>query len=372
MAAIAQGVLSVGQAGYGAYQARQGQKQSAALDDQFTGTAAERAAMLNSARDQSLMNRALDEANRSLATGVQALQGMGARGAGAVSGLVRSAGDTTASIAARQKAMEDQARQQLIQGNAMDSAYRRQMQMQQMQNAQQAQMAGMQNIANAAMSAASGFVDLASQGEGSKTKPGSETVTVDEKIKFDRNDTRARNQTAANIGDLMDEKANLMGENTFTPISRRATVEAGPVAPPTIVPDYEGIYPTTGSAKSMYNPGMQYPTGIGTDVPYYSPPIYTGVIPESTDRALKAMGKMPMYNSYNFERGGSATKTPGAFSHKTNPIHMVRQGTKIGEMTGGEYIFNPSQAASLRKHAKGGNTDLHKYVRRLLSKPQFK
>lgn len=349
IAAIAQGVLSTGQAAYGAYQAREGQKAAAALGDQFSGTAAERAAMLNSARDQSLMNRALDEANAALGTGVQALQGMGARGAGAVSGLVRSAGDTTASITARQKAMEDQARQQLIQGNAMDSGYRRQMQMQQMQNAQQAQMAGVQNIGNALMSAASGFVDLASSGNKDKTTkpaeptPGSETI-IEDKISFNRNDKRTRDAISSNIERLTDARSNALGEDQVPLLSRRPSVEAGPVAPPTIVPDnysnsvdYEGLFPTTGGGSMMRPIASQYPVGIGL-----------------------------------YEQGGSAGKTPGVFSHKNNPIHMVRQGTKIGEMTGGEYIFNPSQAASLRKHSKDGNTELHKYVRRLLSKPQFK
>ena len=52
-------------------------------------------------------------------------------------------------------------------------------------------------------------------------------------------------------------------------------------------------------------------------------------------------------------KGGKAKKTPGSFSHKTNPLHIIADsGSKVGEMTGGEYIFNPSQASSLRKHSK--------------------
>ena len=65
---------------------------------------------------------------------------------------------------------------------------------------------------------------------------------------------------------------------------------------------------------------------------------------------------------------GAAVKTPGEFSHKKNPIDIVQGGSKIGEMTGGEYIFNPSQADSMRKYAEGGNTPLHKFVRKTLSK----
>lgn len=37
--------------------------------------------------------------------------------------------------------------------------------------------------------------------------------------------------------------------------------------------------------------------------------------------------------------------TPGEFSHDTNPIDMVaNDGTKVGEVTGGELIFNPEQS----------------------------
>lgn len=37
--------------------------------------------------------------------------------------------------------------------------------------------------------------------------------------------------------------------------------------------------------------------------------------------------------------------TPGEFSHGTNPIDMVAEdGTKVGEVTGGELIFNPDQS----------------------------
>ena len=72
-----------------------------------------------------------------------------------------------------------------------------------------------------------------------------------------------------------------------------------------------------------------------------------------------------------FKKGG-VQKTPGKFSHKTNPIDIMQEGAKIGEMTGGEYIFNPKQAKQMQKLAKSGNTDLHKFVKSLLNKPQFK
>jgi len=70
--------------------------------------------------------------------------------------------------------------------------------------------------------------------------------------------------------------------------------------------------------------------------------------------------------------GGMAEKgakvTPGEFSHENNPIDIVQEGTKIGEMTGGEYIFNPQQANKMMNEAGKGNSPLHKFVRKTLNK----
>ena len=71
-------------------------------------------------------------------------------------------------------------------------------------------------------------------------------------------------------------------------------------------------------------------------------------------------------------QGTKVKKTPGAFSHSTNPIDIMKDGAKIGEMTGGEYIFNPKQAKQLVKLSKKGDSELHKFVKTLLNKPQFK
>jgi hypothetical protein len=71
-------------------------------------------------------------------------------------------------------------------------------------------------------------------------------------------------------------------------------------------------------------------------------------------------------------KNGMAVKTPGSFSHKSNPIDVMKDGKKIAEMTGGEYIFNPKQSQKLRNLAEDGTSTLHKFVRELLSKSQFK
>ena len=70
--------------------------------------------------------------------------------------------------------------------------------------------------------------------------------------------------------------------------------------------------------------------------------------------------------TFGAEQG--AKVTPGEFSHDTNPIDIVQEGTKIGEMTGGEYIFNPRQAKQMAREANKGNSPLHKFVRKTLNK----
>ena len=43
--------------------------------------------------------------------------------------------------------------------------------------------------------------------------------------------------------------------------------------------------------------------------------------------------------------------TEGAFSHKTNPIDIMQDGAKVGEMTGGEAILNPDQQKKVSKES---------------------
>lgn len=71
----------------------------------------------------------------------------------------------------------------------------------------------------------------------------------------------------------------------------------------------------------------------------------------------------------NKEKGGTIEKTPGEFSHEKNPIDVVQQGTKIAEMTGGEYIFNPKQMAAIKKLvAESDGNKLHTYMKSIIKK----
>jgi len=87
------------------------------------------------------------------------------------------------------------------------------------------------------------------------------------------------------------------------------------------------------------------------------------------EEEIMGLLNQPMSEGGELDR---AEKTPGEFDHEENPIDIVQEGDKIGEMTGGEYIFNPEQAEELLELSKEGDSELHEFVRNLLSKEQFK
>jgi hypothetical protein len=79
--------------------------------------------------------------------------------------------------------------------------------------------------------------------------------------------------------------------------------------------------------------------------------------------ALMAFGVPPV------AKDGAVVKTPGKFSHDKNPIDIVKSGAKIGEMTGGEYIFNPKQMEKIKTFvATDDKSKLHSYVKSLIRK----
>jgi hypothetical protein len=60
------------------------------------------------------------------------------------------------------------------------------------------------------------------------------------------------------------------------------------------------------------------------------------------------------FGSYNGGFGSSGEKgmkTPGEFSHSSNPINLMKDGTKVGEVTGGEYVVNPEQAKKIAQQS---------------------
>ena len=58
----------------------------------------------------------------------------------------------------------------------------------------------------------------------------------------------------------------------------------------------------------------------------------------------------PFLSGVNEGRNGM--KLPGEFSHKTNPIHFIQNGVKVGEGTGDEYVINSDQARKIAEQSK--------------------
>tara|TARA_R100000700_G_scaffold10439_6_gene15281 strand:- start:26009 stop:26884 length:876 start_codon:yes stop_codon:yes gene_type:complete len=83
----------------------------------------------------------------------------------------------------------------------------------------------------------------------------------------------------------------------------------------------------------------------------------------------KAAGISPDLLQLVMKEGGKLRGvTPGEFSHEDNPIDIMQDGEKIGEMTGGEAIVSPEDWGELTQRAGSGNTGLHKYLRQLIEK----
>lgn len=69
-------------------------------------------------------------------------------------------------------------------------------------------------------------------------------------------------------------------------------------------------------------------------------------------------GGLSSSGGYQFPAGGfsgwsgeKGMKTPGEFSHESNPINLMQNGAKVGEVTGGEYVVNPSQAKKIAEQS---------------------
>lgn len=147
------------------------------------------------------------------------------------------------------------------------------------------------------------------------------------------------------------------------------------------IPDYAGeirqkyglgqtsVTPTTTS------PDTATPTTTTTQAGYFNPRIL-GTL--NYGRAEEPVRTLPLDETdpsfgmgFRGEDGGMIT--PGEFDHDTNPIDMVAEdGTKVGEVTGGELILNPEQSNTIEDLVEKGDGDaLVMYLKDLFEQPQF-
>lgn len=312
MMLIAQGVAGLGKAGYGAWQKRQGKKALSSAFEAPTGSPSEYADLIQQARASEISKRRLDEINKTMATSTAALQQAGSRGVIGGIGAVTAAG-----AGAKTQALSQQQSEilQALGRATIGAEYQRERDI--------ARQTREEDLAIAAIQAGQENI-IAGAGDvmqaGLRYGQAQEYGLIDPKA--NKAQTRAQRMTAEAQKDMFQQ------------------LTAGPKA----------VKSPMESALSK----DQFKT-----------------LAEGFSGELSLQDLEQLQDIEEFKNGG-VKKTPGKFSHKSNPIDIMKDGAKIGEMTGGEYIFNPSQAKSLQKLAKSGNSDLHKFVRSLLNKPQFK
>lgn len=273
--------ISAGQAIYGGIQAEKAKQAADKLKMPSTATPDEYAQMMKAAYDSQLMERQLDEINRSMATSVNALQQGGGRALiGGLPAVTRAANQAT--FEAGQ--FENQQRLAALG---------------QMAGAKEGQIAREMDVYNQqlgmAQAALNAGVQTAAQGIGG-------------------------------VGSAL-----MYGADAFTQGGGKLTM-------PKLGAKAAKATPTTNPLQlSMATMGGAF----------------------GSDEAAMYADEYGNQQRPMFAKNG-AMVTGGKFDHKTNPIDIVQKGKKVGEMTGGEVILNPSQAAKLSKESA--------YFRNLLKK----
>lgn len=374
------------------------------------------------AYDSEIARMETDAIQSNLATSVQALQGAGGRAlVGGLSGATRTAQDAQNRMLSQERAMRLQAGQQLATAQERSIGRKEARSQQEMAYANQAYQAALGNVAGGLGSLGEGLMYGLSNTskKASSTAPNEtnekgiskEAINETEKLQKDleMNDVDLQNiQSAEEASVLEDFTGNLaaleddrnqaaaanakagiiprvqtrlasrkaMRQTTFGDIGGVGTSSlpsktAGQLAAqpsgyelPAInapAPNVRQTAPVTGSAIPQYQQNEAVMNEIKQDSDLYN--MVSPYLSGSKQITPAQKGWMKWYDKFGsyipmMENGGMVT--PGEFSHDSNPIDLVQNGEKIGEATGGEYVLNPKQAASIAKQST--------YARKLFKK----
>jgi len=116
-------------------------------------------------------------------------------------------------------------------------------------------------------------------------------------------------------------------------------------------------------ADASFNAGKQMQAGA---ISNFGATAAQGFLAEAQMKNALEIAKLKKENGGKIAKEGM--KTPGEFDHDTNPIDLVQDGKKVGEATGGEYIFNPEQSDKIRELAEKEKSPLSRYVIGLLNR----
>jgi hypothetical protein len=300
---VAAGALGGLQALLGAGQMLAGSSAASRIKEAPTARPSEYAELLKQARNAELEQKRLEELNRSIATGISAAQGAGGRALiGALPGMTRAADVGAMDILGQRQAQTMQALQFGAQGAEREIGRKINREMMERGAAQAAIEGGLQNVAGGL-----GQIGSAAIYSGLGKKSGSEGFEKQEMTEV-----------------APREMASLLPE---APGAGKIGLSGAPVALPDL---------------GIKKPG---PGEIMRTLPPF----------QLTELDEELMGR----SKVSFMREGGMV-TGGKFDHKTNPIDIIQQGRKVGEMTGGEVILNPQQQKKLSKESA--------YFRQLLKK----
>ena len=115
--------------------------------------------------------------------------------------------------------------------------------------------------------------------------------------------------------------------------------------------DIAGALKGLGKNKSKFDAGQAI-QGMGITIDPNQPlgtPVMSDDMLGNQVTGLPGVGQTGYSLGSFFKAGGMMTD--GAFSHKTNPIDIMKDGAKVGEMTGGEAILNPEQQKKVSKES---------------------
>lgn len=379
------GLINVGaglaQAGYGLYQERQAKKRMAQADGLAEGPIRTQAARQRIARQTSDSQAAIDAALRAEATAAEQLaRSGGSRGlvAGtprllrATERAVGSALDRFGTLGAQQSQMQDQMATAGLNAGRRANFSRLQ------RAADAARSMQLQGVAGAIKGGAEilGGIDFA--GAAAKRKANRAAKAVGDEYDYDRAAAEDMAMTASIPMTGLVEKTDVSIDKPGISIAEEEILGgsgiqvdpmAGRLTPDQIAASGFGQSPRTLDEIADYASSVTK-NRMGQKSLYDMSQLDAQIpLMEQQEEELERLaGIQPM------EEGGKqdkVEKTPGDFDHDDNPIDIVQDGDKIGEMTGGEYIFNPEQAEEMRKLSKKGSSPLHKFIRNLLSKEQF-
>ena len=214
---------------------------------------------------------------------------------------------------------------------------------------QRRKQSGLRNLTNAAIRFAGAGDDKNKKTETTTTTPTSDTA---------KNNSDETSTTGATQPPLLR--------------SARGTLRSGTPSDPTSIANRVSLIPD--------DVNLEYQPIFGMD-DFFLSKEQGGVI-KGTPESKGVMGPFPEeFNTDGikvYPKENRIIKLPGEFSHFTNPIDIIRDGKKIGEMTGGEFVINPNQANGMnqayekakKKPTQANLMELFRAVR-FLDEPQF-